>query len=110
MNNLYHITPKHNLPSIVVNGLIPKFKSNRFSVCGSQLRRIDNKQLDVIWLTDNPNWIVENQLGKDNYDEHDFCILEVDVSNLKIKKINDHEFTFSNSIRFDRINISTGLK
>ena len=64
---LYHITPKKNLESILTNGLIPGHKRGLGKGC------------NVIFLTDNPKFILNTQAGPNWIEQHKPVILEVDT-------------------------------
>ena len=70
---LYHITPRKNLESIVEKGLIPGYHRGLGKGCG------------VIFLTDNPKYILETQAGPNWISQFDLVILEIDIEECTIK-------------------------
>ena len=103
--NLYHITKIKNVSNILINGL----RRN------SGLKGISTYKTErsgVIWLTDNVDYIVKNQIGE-NYFAEQFAVLSVDVNGMLVGKLTvfptrslvtcDHEYFVYNNISPDRI-------
>lgn len=70
---LYHITPKKNLKSILTNGLIPGHNRGLGKGCSE------------IFLTDNPNFILNTQAGPNWIEQHKPVILEIDTESYVLK-------------------------
>lgn len=75
---LFHITPRKNLESIAVLGLIPEYSS------GLSCWR-PHHRLSVVWLTDNPDYILEAQAGDRWIRDNDPVILKVNCKDLDVK-------------------------
>lgn len=102
---LYHITKEQYIPSISIHGLIPmkeKGMTGRFK-----------NRCNCVWLTNDPSYIKETQLG-DCWP--DAVLLEIDVSGLDIKhyQITNHrgyecsilyELQYHGTIPPDRIRV-----
>lgn len=71
---LYHITKPEYVFSILTKGLIPNYKHG---MTGGGPR----KDFKRIWLTDNPNYIIERQVG----DSWPYKVLSVDCTDLEIE-------------------------
>lgn len=95
---LYHITPRKNLESIFSNGLIPLYKDG--------LNCLDEKE-PVVWLTDDPDYVLEKQAGDRWIQENDPVVLSIDCSLLDIKprivydKVCRHEYYYRGTIKQD---------
>ena len=71
---LYHITHKSNVKSILKNGLIPSFSS------GLSVTKRSKKKL--VWLTDNPEFIISSQYDQNRV--NDLRIIEVNIDGLLV--------------------------
>ena len=80
MNILYHITPAENLKSIHKHGLIPAFQKGLSCVT----KLLDGKA--VIWLTDNPNYILTAQAGSEWVNKYNPVVLKVNCDGLNVKR------------------------
>ena len=76
---LYHITERKNLPSILERGLIPCFTKSLISKYF--------REPFCIWLTNNYEKIINEQMGLDYFLRKDMIILKVNVKELIIKDV-----------------------
>ena len=76
MPKLYHLTPSDNLESIRKFGLIPKFRRG--------LTGTFSKKEAVVWLTDNPRYIIETQAGSDWCEKKKAIVIEVETDGLEL--------------------------
>jgi RNA:NAD 2'-phosphotransferase (TPT1/KptA family) len=74
---MFHITAEKNLKSILEKGLIPKHSKGL--TCGDDAK-------PVVWLTDNPQYILDVQCGSKWIEDNKPVILEVDCKKLDIKQ------------------------
>lgn len=97
---LYHITPRKNLESIKELGIIPAYAK------GITCYTYTYKK-PVVWLTDNPEYILTSQAGEDWIKENDPIVIKVNCDGLNIKpytsyntnEIVNHEFYFEGTIK-----------
>jgi len=68
-------------------GLIPKFMRSTLTKDGDW-----EKQPNVVWLTNDPNWILQNQAGSDWCKKHKPITLKVNTKGLKIKYLYHPEY------------------
>lgn len=76
---LIHITPKRNLESIIKYGLIPCYNNRG-------LTAYHKDKMCVIWLTDNPIYILKEQAGRNWIDENSPIFIKVNCFDLDIKQ------------------------
>jgi RNA:NAD 2'-phosphotransferase (TPT1/KptA family) len=74
---MFHITAEKNLSSILKKGLIPRYTKGL--TCGNDAK-------PVVWLTDNPQYILDVQCGTGWVKENKPVIIEVDCDGLDIKQ------------------------
>jgi hypothetical protein len=74
---MFHITAEKNLSSILEKGLIPRYTKGL--TCGGDAKL-------VVWLTDNPRYILDVQCGSKWIEENKPIIIEVDCNGLDIKQ------------------------
>lgn len=75
---LYHITPSKNLSSIMEKGLVPAF--------GKGLYCLEGERRPVVWLTDNPEYILAKQAGEEWIANHKPIVLKVNCDKLDVKQ------------------------
>jgi hypothetical protein len=90
---LYHITPSKNSHSIAIEGLIP---ARRNGLTSSGSMEIDPWRKDVVWLTDDVDYILRNQAGSHWIKYEQPIVFEIDCSSLNIVHregfFDDHEY------------------
>ena len=99
---IFHITAKKNLSSILEKGLIPGYTKGL--TCGDDAR-------PVVWLTDNPRYILDVQCGSKWIKKNKPVIIEVDCDGLDIKQrisyhtvpavVCRHEYYYEGAIKQD---------
>ena len=104
---LFHLTATANVSSIQVSGIIPNANGAGFSSAYAVER--DDWRKEVVWLTDNPEYIAYNHAGI----RSNLSILEIDTTDLPVTRRteptyhdengNDVEFLFYGCITPDRI-------
>lgn len=70
---LYHITPKRNVDSILTLGLIPGYNRGLGKGC------------DVIFLTNDPEYILKKQAGTNWMAEHNPVVFCIDTESYQIE-------------------------
>lgn len=105
---MYHVTPRKNVHSIIVEGLIPQRGdglTNRAWLLHEHIR-------GHVFFTDNPDYILEEQGGDIWNREQDPMVLEVNVEGLDLKLFRvwstedepePHEWVFKGTVPPDRI-------
>lgn len=109
MYKLFHLTPQKNLESILIHGLCPFFKSGLS-------RKQDHFRLkrelgNIVWLTNDPKYIIENQAGHPWAKKNNLQILTINIDAYREKlrarivwcyevpKVSDHEFYVMETIK-----------
>lgn len=97
---LFHITPSHQLQSIISRGLIPN-EGIGFTSKHSQRR-------GMVWLTDDIEFIMKSQLTEWWVNHHQAVTIEVDVNGLNVHRLSSfdgHEFIYHGVISSDRLRL-----
>jgi hypothetical protein len=81
MHKLFHISPERNINTIIKNGIIP-FAEKGLT---NNSHRIQQRNLygSVVWLTDNVEYIIQNQIGEHWINTHNPYIFTVNVAPYK---------------------------
>lgn len=100
---LYHITPRINLPSIMIQGLILNYEKGL---------NCSGKSDSVVWLTNDPLEILTDQAGIKWIKKNDPIILKVNVKELNIFPyqyasglLSTFEYCYNGIIPSDRISL-----
>ena len=75
---LYHITKRKHIPSIQVKGIIPGFRRGLFT---------GKIKLKKVYLTNNVQYVINNQAGQKWCDRWDPIVLEIDIETAESLKI-----------------------
>lgn len=87
---LYHITPGERVDSILSNGIIPGYKK------GLNCRLPERKP--YVWLTDNPNYILEKQAGETWVELNHPKVIRVECADLDVRYFSKHEWFYEGTI------------
>jgi len=82
---LYHFTKEEYLAKILTEGLKP-YKDSKcpgLSVGGFSKKSFRN---NVIWLTDNPEFILHDQMGKSWYNSNKMVLLDVRIEDVLVAR------------------------
>ena len=90
MKHLFHITRGDRVDSILTNGIIPSYKKGLN--CGYPERK------PYVWLTDDPDYILETQAGKNWIESRNPKVMRVDCSDLEVKYFGQHEWFYEGTI------------
>lgn len=102
MHKLYHFTPKRNIENILATGIQPFYQSGLTRK--TYHTRLRKELGNIVWLTDEPKFIIENQTGHKWADQNDLQVLEINISPYReilkarivwcydIPRVGNHEF------------------
>ena len=108
----YHITKGQYVPSILKYGLIPGFKIGFCNVTSAERRSLYPM---AVFLTDDADYIIKNQLTNGWIRRFHATILEVDCTDIalvnRFENIypTSHEYMYYTTIPFMRITLSKAL-
>lgn len=90
MKELFHITRGDRVDSILSNGIIPGYKNG--------LNYGYPERKPYVWLTDNPDYILEKQAGKTWIESNNPKVIRVDCADLDIRYFRQHEWFYEGTI------------
>lgn len=104
---LYHVTERENVPTILTHGLIPLYR------LGLMRNWPADQRPKSVWLTDDPAWIMEHQVGL--FQEERYSIFDVNCYGLEVRQfswnistkpiISEHEFLHDGEIEPFRLRL-----
>lgn len=89
---LFHLTKYENFDSIKQKGLIPNYTK------GLASNKLWNNY--CVWLTDSPQWIINEQAGERYIKRNNVRVLAVDTSSLTVYSKIGHYFLIPSTYEF----------
>lgn len=81
---MFHITKEQYLESILKNGLKVNCKYKGLTKNNKELKKKYDGVIPI-FLTNDINYVIDNQIGRRNFELNDYCILEIDIIDIEIE-------------------------